>query len=706
MSSPKRALTVADSEKIQNFILLLTVTSLGLFSCLLFFNIGTSSDVLIEEIWARALFNRGPSAWNDLLFTFSPSYFPDFFGHLLARLFFDDVIKTVFAATIFQIMALVAAVHAVFAAMGKGSKEYFSLTLLLVSLAVLFSAHYPGMWLWYYSTNDNLSATILGLFALALTIRLIARPGYKKLALLFLIASFSILNGMLFMVTFILPAIAALSAIILLNLSRNGSARGVSIYVKAAFAIALAYPVSEHLLTPLINPNSTAAGKLAGGTGFEQSLENFARLFVSLFKSDDAALIVTTAAWLLLASAIIFACLRAIRNHVLMQKAHAGVKAIPPESSEFFFILFVAFAIAANLSVPIMSGLVGTLASFRYFSTLIALPLIALFIVPRNSRINFSSRQSIRKLNIGLLVLCLAVFAFVLHDPRREYREVLQIVPSSREAFLANCLDQFADEYDLRVGVSDYWNSYPVALLSRKAIWINPICDSLEPCHVLDRTLYEQPPGTGKKGLEYNFMLLSGDPLYALNEEKIKATAPPPDRIISCADSSKIYVYQKSAALFNQALLRRRQPFLLSHKLIDKLEVGQQDWIRLGGDWGPVPSPNLDAGAPAGWSFGALRHALHPGTYRARLNLSINSSRTPDAPVVAVGFGDATIAVNPPIGDLRGQGVVMSRSERARTYETEFVVTQAAAAHPWGFWIYNFGGGSAIVNSAELQRIR
>ena len=168
-----------------------------------FFTITTSSDVLIEEVWSRALLQRGISAWYDLLFTFAPAYFPDFLGYFLSRLLFHNPIIAVFATNIFQMIVLICSLYALFSSLGRKGISFLSCSVLIVTFLALLSAHYPGMWLWYSSTNDHMGAEILAFFCIALTIHCIKSQQFWKVVILCLLSALSVVNGRLFVLSFI-----------------------------------------------------------------------------------------------------------------------------------------------------------------------------------------------------------------------------------------------------------------------------------------------------------------------------------------------------------------------------------------------------------------------------------------------------------------------------------------------------------------------
>jgi len=668
---------------------------LGVACYFMIFSIGTSSDVFIEEVWSRALLNRGPSAWYDLLFTFAPAYFPDFLGFFLSKLFFSNMIVKVYTATLFQIAMLIISMTVLFRSLDRKGLPLFTSILLITTGLILASAHYPGMWLWYYSTNDNLGASILAFFALALVLNNMKRPSLYKLGFLFLLSAFSIVNGKLFVITFVLPAAAALGIFTLYSyFFCKRDSRFITLCQSLAIVI-LSYPFANLILEPLINPYSTSAKKLASGLGAMPSLHNFFSNIGTLFGYHDFLLWAILMGWLI---SLVIASVYLLQQ--IKQIFFKKNKKIPCLAA--IFILFALATIGLNWIGPIAAGVIypdpGT---FRYFFSLFIFPILV--IVWQITETNTNHR--LMKLNIVLLLICLLFAIRVAYDSRRTIDETLQIVPSSREARIAQCIDNAADKYHLQRGVSDYWNSYPISFLTHNNIEINPICNTLEPCVALDR--YPFFPKNNDK--LYDFILITHNEQFQFSAKQVLAHAPKPDVILSCPENMRLFIYTSQKNKLNAALHKQWNIFSFMYRATPKLIVTKDMWMKLYGDWSSVMPASLvvTPQTQTGWLYGALRQSLPAGKYKIDIMVTVRAQNPANhEPIIAMGFEDSTRPFNPVVHDNGRYGASFRATPGPQHFEKELQIPRNVEKNPWGFWIYNYGGGYATIQSVTLERLK
>ena len=615
------------SKRLLNPVALFCLLAIFIYGCYrIFFSIYVSSDVFIEEIWSRAILERGLSAWYDLLFTFSPAYFPDFLGYFLAKvLFHASPIKTVYLATLFQVLCFLLSVFSVLFSLDLTKKTSFIGALWITTVLLLLSAYFPGMWLWYYSTNDNLSATILGFYCLALTLSIFKSLETKrllsllKIVFLFALCSFSIINGRLFVLAYLAPAIFALFLIFVFGLLRRNavlSVRTISVIV----ILLLSYLFAVDLFEPFVNPFSTLANKLNSAIPIQDSFYNVYSLFKIALFNDTIVTKWMVVFWLFIALYTMCCALNFIFQY------HR--KNNQPIFLLVFHVFFVV-AIGANFLGPIVSGLLALgLPSFRYFSTLFILPVVffiyscfdaraatGIKYLPMLSehcllpRLQQAGQFIVKFFGCSLLL----ALAFLLHQkPTATASQILQLEPSSQGAKLAACIDRYAAQYHLHLGVSDYWNSYGVALFSNKNIWIDPICNNLEPCVVLDRGHFVSFI-TGSN--RYDFLLVSNNDQFAFSKISLDKVTPSPDVVLDCFDHIQLYIYNQSKPLFNSVLKAKIKKHLFTFKQIKKFNIANNEWIRLSGDWKSGLEPVLYETSPIGWAFGAFRSGLPVGRY-------------------------------------------------------------------------------------------
>ncbi len=514
-------------------IAILSVILLSLACYFMFFAIPTTSDTFIEEVWSRALLSRGISAWYNLLFTFSPAYFPDFLGYFLSKLMFSNIIIKVYSTTIFQISMLLLSIIAVFKSLGRKGLPLYTSILLITCSIVLLSAHYPGMWLWYYSTNDNLGATILAFFALALIVDHISNPRWYKMVLLFMLIAFAVVNGKLIVVTLIAPALFTLFSSTVYSYIFLENRYYFRETAKLFVVVSLAYFFATNLLEPFVNPHSTASVKLASGCGIVPSLNNIVTNVEILYGYHDLLIQIILFGWLLSVVISVYLILKNLRQSI-------------PENNSYFFALFALTAIVLNFIGPIAAGIIGNdPANFRYFFSLAIFPLLVI--------IAFLTSKQLVKFNYVFLIICLLLTLKISQDQRRTVAQVLQKIPSTREARIADCIDHYVDTYHLTRGVSDYWNSYSVSFLSHKNVEIYPVCNTLEPCVGMDLYPYSEKESTKK----YDFILVTDNKQFQFFEKYILLRAPKPDVSLACPDHTQLLIYIAKKNEFNTVLQKQ-----------------------------------------------------------------------------------------------------------------------------------------------------
>ena len=698
----------------KKFQLIFSIILLTIGIGFLFFCIRTSSDVLIEEILARALYSRGLSAWFDLLFTFAPAYFPDFTGYLLAKLLGLEVIFTVYIATLFQVAMLLLSVGWLMRELNVRRIEPVTTLILFAAFVVLLSAHYPDMFLWYYSTNDNLSATIVGFLALTLTLVYLRSPTRLLWVTLLILTAFGVINGRLFILTFIAPALVT-CAIFSLLLLRNCFIKSIKnlqnfTIPKILIAILLGLISGLFFFEPLINPYSTAAVRLANKIKPLQSLYGFFTVLHNALQSGDNILLGLILVGIILFIIATWIGLRATLRILGFQKIIPAAKADSLTNNAVdFFYLFCTAAIFSNLLGPIIAGQINeAIQTFRYFSTLFTIvPLLLLLAFSTDKTLHFK-KWAILRVNTILIFIVALLLATVFTTPHRTINQVLQRQPSTKEAKITICLDHYADQYNLHYGVSDYWDSYPMSILSKKSIWINSVCSNMEPCVSLDRYLYKHPPGSdGKNPNLYNFVLVSNNKQFGFSGDIIRNSVGEPDHILKCPDEYEIFVFDKNIVNFNLLLQQRFNNLEFQDGKFAQLKITRSQWMRLWGDWQATPSPDIDQNTPLGWAYGAFRKPMKKGRYLAEITLRVNvtASNNSNMQIAAVGFGDTTEPFNPAANNLGSQGIFIYGKNTMQYFKHEFEVTRMNQNNPWGFWIYNYGGGNVHVYDATVTRL-
>jgi hypothetical protein len=394
--------------------------------------------------------------------------------------------------------------------------------------------------------------------------------------------------------------------------------------------------------------------------------------------------------------------------HINIQSDEASLQVVS------YFLLFCAMAVPANLLAPLVSGLFFPgLINYRYFSSLIALPLIALPVILHFYHAKGLSYAWARiALPAVLIALCAAMIVMVPRSTRT-VEQVRQITPSTAEAQLAECVDNYAETYDLKYGVSEYWMSYPVGFLSKKQTWVNPVCNNMSPCVALDADLYLHPPGVpdntdifAEKG--YSFILITNGAQFQFTADIVKKSVPSPDKILPCRDGKSIWLYTTKRAVFNAGLETPFTKYLLVKGIADHAALPASQWFSLNDPLRlPLDTIRLDNRYPKGWGVAGMYEKLPVGKYQLQMKIRATSKK-PDHVIATIGAGIVTAPIDPLQKHYEQQSFAkdIQRAPTPVTIDIEFEISRAASKEPWGIWSYYHGEGTVQITDVTLTRLR
>ena len=496
------------------------------------------SDALFTDSLLTDLFIHG-GRWGDWALVQAPAFVPDMLLYLLAYPLLPDAASRIFFVSAAQVLLLAGAVlwcarqiHPQLSARAQ--------TALLVLLAfVTLVAAKSNMWLYFYSTNNHLGATMFGLAGVGLLLRQLARPSRAGAVALVLLIAAAQVSTRLFLLGFVMP-LAALLALALAVLPRRLDAvRGHRRQAWRLLGMVLASQLLAAALTAVLIVNVPVEGaRPVTPETVAHALKLFLQASAAAFSPDNRWTLALSASLLL---ALLYLGAAALRGLKLDPDAHGlalrwrGPGAAPGWRFGAAAAL-LAVALPVGVAGPVLSATFVDLNAYRYLTFPLTLAVVLVVIT-------LDLRHGARPLwRAATPLLAGAVLTGGLHLARHA-------APAAAPAALvADCLKAVeADGFRLQAGLGDYWNgsavSYhlprhnPVLVTYNNAapfFWVSTLGPMLRP---------ERYPAHQHS----NFALLrdaDAGGQFDYTAQTIGKLLPPPSRVRACpAARVQIWLY-------------------------------------------------------------------------------------------------------------------------------------------------------------------
>ncbi|MCG6550948.1 MAG: hypothetical protein L7F77_01375 [Candidatus Magnetominusculus sp. LBB02] len=420
----------------------------------------------------------------------------------------------------------------------------------------------------------------------------------------------------------------------------------------------------------------------------DMSLHNMLMNIKCSFESDKVKSIALFTAWFI--SILIFFSIMSGR-----WKKDADGTAI----AGIFYFFLCSVTIAAYLLTQKLNFLVP-----RYF----ALPAYLFVIIAFANGLKFLRNILYQKRVIAGIIALMSVV--IVHDSS----PMSQTMPAQVLSYnlpLAQCLDNLKDKYNLSFGLSDYWNSKPATIFSKKGIRLYALTKDLKSYHWINNIDWytgRNMPGYAKPF--YNFIVVN-----SLDSQLIEQQFGKPTETLSCPGNSyEIYFYDAHSG-FNEKVGAANR---YAADIWD-FTTGKKAMLTLMADYAYLsqqPAMTLNGGSVTishddrllyPQLFAAFSIELPKGRYRATLNFS--GDNLPNG-----GMGGRQI------GLMDIESLTLQHGESGADIvllNTGDIVTEANAAHvslPLNFTItkgatvrcviYYTGVGEFTINSLVLER--
>lgn len=440
-----------------------------LAASLFIFKISTHADSLFLDDVAHDLFHFG-GAWWDWRFPPAPAYVPDVLLYFVGYAILPTAPLRIFFVTVCHAIIL----SGVAWWLGRRIRPELSasaqaLSVLLVALATLVAAR-SNMWLYFNSTNNHLPALFFSLISLGLFLEFLERPGILNATLIVVSGALAKASTGVFLISFVGPAVVALSLVLLVALFRNPLAQ-----FRLRIAASLVLVGASQLLAKLVEGLVTFHSALAnvGRMGSSPEAIAIAAKWFAITTADafDRANLFTFGFSCLVLAAFIFLAYR------LFSRAELRTTSDPDGRERLSAVLPLArlgahdWRLAAsglllftmvpiNLLGAIVSGGFRDYLGYRYLMTPIALAL--LLAVVHLDR-NFSNSRRIKLflvLAIPATALgCIASLSVVRkQNENTTIRDVVLYGRGVDETRVEGCLVELERRgVQLKAGVSDFW---------------------------------------------------------------------------------------------------------------------------------------------------------------------------------------------------------------------------------------------------------
>lgn len=236
------------------------------------------------------------------------------------------------------------------------------------------------------------------------------------------------------------------------------------------------------------------------------------------------------ALWLLVITPL---CFFRIYSLGLRIKRKTGDRHIEPL---FFLFLSVVFSLLLTVAAIVISGRWASFAEIRYLQTGLLFPFVATIWLMQADEKKISTG-----IEYGLLTLVVGL-SLVVHG-QNLVRLDLQQWKLPYPDYVRH-VDYYAAKYQLKYGLSDYWNAKYISAFSRRGLRVNQVTEDIQPQPWINngnwyRTVYGEP-------VHYDFVITE-----RLNEERMIERWGDPQERINC-QGRILFIYKEQPVMLEK----------------------------------------------------------------------------------------------------------------------------------------------------------
>lgn len=523
---------------------------------LLRFKTVLQSDSLFLDSLFTDLFQHG-GRWAEWKLIQAPAFVPDMLLYLLAYPLLPDAASRIFFVSVAQVLLLALAglwcARQICPQLSRAAQT----ALLLVLAFVTLVAAQSNMWLYFYSTNNHLGATLFGLLGIGLLLRQLEQPTRRGAALLVALMVAAQVSTKLFALSFVAP-LALMLALALVWLPRGQDwARAWRGQAWRLLGALLAAQVLSAIVTALLIVNKPSEGhRSMSPDSAGNALKLFLQATRDAFARDNHW---TQALAILLLLVLLYLGVAALRSLQLRRDSDSLALRWPqpdaaPGRRLATTALFLATLLPVNVIGSVLSGGFVDPFAYRYFIfPLVLAVLLAVILLDQRHR------QRVALWHAGALLLAATVLAGTVQTTRRH-------VPQPDVARLAaDCLSATeVNGFRLQAGVGDYWNGAAVSYYLPRH---NPVLVTLNDAVPLFWVSTLGPllrPQAYPAHQHSNFVLLRNADAggqFDYTEHTIGKRLPPPSRVHACP-AAQLQIWLYDGPELDQAVARIKADYL------------------------------------------------------------------------------------------------------------------------------------------------
>nr|WP_315255686.1 hypothetical protein [uncultured Duganella sp.] len=519
---------------------------------LLRFKTALQSDSLFLDSLFTDLFHHG-GRWVEWKFIQAPAFLPDMLLYLIAYPLLPDAASRIFFVSVAQVFLLAAAVlWCARQIQPQLSRSAQSVLLLLLALVTVTAAQ-SNMWLYFYSTNNHLGATLFGLLALGLLLRELRQPAtpgrtnWRLAAGLTLLFAAAQVSTKLFALTFIVPLVA-LTVLALFALPRQAPQRSRAWLL---IGVAVASQLLAAVLNKLLIHNIPYEGHThASPDSVANALKLFMQATAAAFAGDNRW---TQALSILLVLALLYLLASALRGLRLDTDGPAlGWHRLGGELGAGYGA--AAALLAASLPLTVV-GAIGSagfvdLNSYRYF--IFPLTLAAMLAVVLLDH-RYRQRQPLWHAAVLLGAGVVAAGAVQLSRNPPPQVDTAKLVAACVAATETS-------GFVLQAGVGDYWNGTAVSYFLPRHNPMQVTLNDATPLYWVNTLGPMLRPQDYPQHQHYNFAVLRNPGAggqFNYTPETIGKVLPPPNRVQACPGTDmQVWLYDTAQLSTTMARLR------------------------------------------------------------------------------------------------------------------------------------------------------
>lgn len=418
----------------------------------------------------------GDGKWSDWYFSAAPYFFPDMIIWFILNFFISSFYYTFICYFLIQQFLLFIAIYLLTRELRKNN------VFILSSIIFIFVLHYSILHFFAFLPVHHVSEFIFGIFWLTLAIKILKNNHIIYMVLFFLLATLLKLSDNIFVLHFMLPFIVS---VIFLRIFSFISTKQCFIFLGLVVASYLLGAIIYKLMMPI---NTQVPMKF---------------WIKTLLGNINEIINILTATTKITIFSIIF--IFSILGFIFVSLSNTKQKSITNiEMLLFLFAIFACAGIFVHGSHKVLP------INQRYLFSIVCIPVIIslIYILPRK---------------FYLLIL---VFLSILAPDYNIFRNFK--LHTSYSTHISDCVDELTKKYNIKYGVSEYWDSKIINAISD--IKMAQINNNLSNNYFVTTKNFFRD--------KYDFIIINPNATY---EEKIIEINGKPNEKIICGDSKILY---------------------------------------------------------------------------------------------------------------------------------------------------------------------